>query len=133
MKLGNATITLTLLFAVALASSAFAATHTVNQVGITFDSNDITIVAGDEVEWLWSGGAHTVTSGTGLADPDIGMIFDAPLDTTNDSFSRVFTAAGDYPYFCRPHVGLGMTGIIRVTPSVPNEESTWSNVKDLYR
>jgi plastocyanin len=129
MKLVNATLILLLV----LATSAFAATHTVNQVGITFVPDDLTITAGDTVEWIWSSGAHTVTSGTDLADPNMGDFFDDPLTSVSTTVSFMFDTTGDFPYFCRPHVGLGMSGVVHVTPSVPNEESTWSGVKSLYR
>ncbi|MBC8426840.1 hypothetical protein H8E07_22225 [bacterium] len=122
-----------LILAILLATSAFAATHTVNQVGITFVPDDLTVTAGDTVEWIWSSGTHTVTSGTDLADPNIGVFFDDPLTSFSTTVTFLFDSTGDYPYFCRPHVGLGMTGIVRVTPSVPNEASTWSGVKSLYR
>jgi len=96
-----------------LAASA-QTTHEVDQVSISFSPNDLTIEAGDIVRWVWSAGSHTVTSGTGLADPDIGILFDAPLNSANTTFEFTFDTPGDYPYFCRPHVGLGMTGVIRV-------------------
>jgi len=133
MKRTNAPAILSIFLAAVLIAPAGAADHIITQTGFTFVSDDLTISVGDEVEWDWTGGSHTVTSGTGLADPDIGLFFDVPLDSANDSFSYQFDTVGDFPYFCRPHVDLGMTGIIRVTPSVPNDESTWSAVKSLYR
>lgn len=90
-------------------------THVVNQSGLTFSPADITVEAGDTVRWVRSTGTHTVTSGTGAADPEVGNLFDAPLNTSNTSFEFTFTTAGDVPYFCRPHEGFGMTGIVRVT------------------
>jgi len=88
-------------------------THTVNQVGLTFVPDDITINVGDSVEWIWSSGIHTVTNGTDFSDPNFGVIFDAPLDAANPSFSFTFFATEDVPYFCQPHFTLGMTGIVR--------------------
>ena len=97
-----------------LSAQLFAATVQINQSGLTFDPDTITIQAGDTVEWNWSGGSHTVTSGTGAADPDVGLLFDEPLNSSNPTVSYTFDTAGDYPYFCRPHELCGMTGIIHV-------------------
>lgn len=118
-----------------LVSGADAATHTVNQVGLTFDPADITIDVGDTVEWVHSFGVHTVTNGTGPTDPLVGTLFDAPL--SGGTFSYTFTTAGDVPYFCRPHFSLGMTGIVRVNPPTAAaddfETTSWSRLKTLYR
>jgi len=115
----------------AIASAVPAATFTVTQSGISFVPNDLTINVGDTVEWVWTGGFHTVTNGTGAADPAAGTLFDATLSGGN--FSYTFTSAGDVPYFCRPHETLGMTGIIRVTDQVANDASNFSAVKGLFR
>ena len=90
-------------------------THIVNQSSLSFSPDDITIEVGDTVRWVYGGGSHTVTNGTGTGDPDVGNLFDAPLNGSNTSFEFTFTTAGDVPYFCRPHVNFGMTGIVRVT------------------
>ena len=93
---------------------AAAATHTVNQVGFTFSPAEITIEVGDTVDWVWSAGSHTVTSGTDLSDPDVGVLFDTPLNSGAPSFSYTFTEAGVQDYFCRPHLGRGMVGTVNV-------------------
>ena len=90
-----------LLFIPALAG---AVTHTVNQTGLTFDPAQITIEVGDTVQWIWSTGSHTVTSGTDLNDPEVGVLFDQPLNSSNPSFSHTFTQTGSQDYFCRPHL-----------------------------
>ena len=122
---------LTMLTVLALAAVAGAATFQVTQSGTSFSPNDLTINTGDTVEWVWTGGFHTVTNGTGAADPNAGTMFDATLSGGN--FSYTFTTAGDVPYFCRPHETFGMTGIIRVSDQVANESATFSAVKSLFR
>lgn len=128
-------IILSVCLLVALASAAGAAVHVVNQINNTFVPNDITIDVGDTVQWVHSSGSHTVTNGTGPTDPLVGTLFDALL--TTGTFSYVFTVPGDVPYFCRPHVSLGMTGIVRVNPPTAAadgfEGASWSRVKTLYR
>ena len=99
--------------------AAFSTTHNVDLVGMSFIPDDITIVVNDTVMWEHvSGFPHTVTSGTGPTDPGVGIFFDASLPAPGSTFSYTFTAPGDYPYFCRPHFGLGMTGIVHVLGTV---------------
>ncbi len=93
---------------------AFATTHTVNQVLLSFDPATLVVSRGDTVEWNWSAGIHTVTSGTGFADPNVGALFDAPLDSANNFTYVFFDTVGAYPYHCTPHQLDGMTGTIVV-------------------
>ena len=75
----------------------------------------VTIAAGDTVQWNWVEGTHTVTDGLSSAPEDNpGMLFDAPVDSDNQTFSFEFTEPGTYPYFCREHELLEMKGIIEV-------------------
>ena len=117
------------------AASAQAAVHEVLIVGLQFFPDEVTIDQGDTVRWVNDGGGpfHTVTSGTGTADPEAGLLFDADLNQPNQVFEFVFTETGDVPYFCRPHVNFGMTGLVRVEDPLPNEGAAWSRVKSLYR
>ena len=111
---------------------ATAATFVIDQTDTTWVPADITIVAGDTVEWHWSSLIHTVTSGTGAADPNAGALFDAPLDAANPVFSYTFTVVGDVSFFCRPHEGVGMTGMVHVDASTATDVSAWGNIKALY-
>ncbi len=104
--------------ALAAASPATAGLVVVQQTSLTFSPNDITITAGDTVRWVRTSLSHTVTNGTGTSDPNVGALFDAPLNATTPTFQYVFTVAGDVPYFCRPHLLMGMTGIVRVQPDL---------------
>ena len=65
--------------------SAGAVTHTINQSGLSFSPAVLAIEAGDTVEWVWSGGSHTVTSGTDLSDPEVGILFDESLNSGNQT------------------------------------------------
>jgi plastocyanin len=94
--------------------ASMAMKHTINQSGLTFAPNTLTIVQGDTVEWVWAAGSHTVTNGNGASDPNAGTLFDESLNSANQIVEYVFSAAGTYPYFCRPHETFGMTGTITV-------------------
>ena len=95
--------------------SAGAVTHTITQDGLSFTPSTLTVEVGDTVEWVWTGGSHTVTSGTDLADPEVGNLFDQSLNSSNPTVSHTFTAVGSQDYFCRPHLNFGMTGTVVVT------------------
>jgi plastocyanin len=118
---------------------ASAATHDIDQVGLTFTPDSLDVEVGDTVVWHWSAGTHTVTNGEGAADPNVGTLFDAPLSSAAPTFSFTFTTAGRVPYFCRPHETLGMKGVVIVQDSpVAAEEprvvdTDWSRIKTLYR
>ena len=90
----------------------------------------MTIEVGDTVEWIWGNGTHTVTSGTDLSDPEVGALFDDPLNSANPLVTYTFTEIGSQDYFCRPHVGLGMTGTVIVTaPSAVGDTPTAAAVQ----
>ena len=68
---------------------------------------------GDHVRWVNGGGSHTTTSGSPCVANNL---WTSNLNTTTTMFTRQFNdAPNNYPYFCSPHCGLGMTGTIRVT------------------
>lgn len=94
-------------------------THHVTQVGLTFDPADITVSPGDTIEWHWSSGIHTVTSGASCT-------FDGRFDELHDSNNQLVTYTvpsnepdGVIPYFCIPHCFADMTGTITVVGPDP--------------
>ena len=111
--------------ALLLAGAAQAATHHVNVgPGFTFSPADITVNQGDIVEWTWVAGSHTVTSGTGPSDANVGVEFNSGAATAvaGTTFSHTFNSVGDFDYFCAPHFSFAMTGVVRVggPPAVPS-------------
>ena len=73
-----------------------------------------TIRMGDTVRWVWVSGSHSTTSGTcppsGECTPN--GLWDSPTGT-GLTFSRTFTQAGSFPYFCRVHDSM-MQGTVVV-------------------
>jgi len=110
--------------ALLLSLTVSAAVHNVTQSGTSFSPANIAIAETDTVVWIWTSLNHTVTNGTGAADPNAGTLFDAPLNSLNPTFQYAFGTAGTYPYFCRPHELLGMKGTITVEPLTGVEERT---------
>ena len=104
--------------AVLFSQAADAAIYTV-EVGpdFAFQPAQITVSPGDTVVWEWSGaGLHTVTSGTGTADPNSGVEFNsgAAAVAAPFTFSHTFNSTGSFDYYCAPHLAFGMTGVINV-------------------
>jgi hypothetical protein len=90
-------------------------------INFEFDPDSLAINEGDTVRWInQTPTIHTTTSGTsGVHD----SIWDSGNLALGDSFSFVFdTLVGAFPYFCRPHWSMGMTGIIISQPAGMQEE-----------
>jgi plastocyanin len=109
---------------------AVADTVVVDQVGLTFVPADITVAPGDTIEWHWSSGTHTVTSGDNAACVHDGTYFDMNLDSSNPVVQYVVPNDGTtfIPYFCRPHCGAGMVGTITILPSPIPAVSQWGMI-----
>jgi plastocyanin len=94
----------------------------VGETGMTFTPADATISLGDTVRWEFVGAFHTVTSGAScvpddkFCSPDDTTCATAPTSNAGASYEHTFTAAGVYPYFCKTHCSMGMTGTITVNP-----------------
>jgi plastocyanin len=98
-------------------------THTV-VVGpngtFSFSPENLTIHVGEAVEWTWASGGHNVVSGTNctadaqFCSPNGGNCALAPLSPKDTTYSRTFTTAGAFPYFCSAHCDFGMVGMITV-------------------
>ncbi len=103
------------------ASVSFGATHTVNQVGLTFVPDVLDIQAGDTVDFVWSTGVHTVTEGDNCTPSG----FDFPLTAGNPLVSITFTEVGSVDYHCIPHcAAFDMVGVINVSRGLP-ASSPW--------
>lgn len=99
--------------------------NTVMTIGLKFMPTDITVKAGTTV--TWQNGetiGHTITSGAwgdvnestglrGTQTPD-GM-FDhklAPKGQEGDTFSYTFETAGEFLYYCQPHLTMNAKVIV---------------------
>jgi plastocyanin len=99
---------------------------TFNVSGLTFDADGsaataidtVRISAGQTVLWQWVNGIHTVTSGTGNLDPNAGLVFDQPSDAAHPQFFFTFASPETVPFFCSPHEGFNMKGVVIVTAPV---------------
>ena len=101
----------TLLASLFLALPAWAVDVTMGSNGnLVFAPNDITISAGDTVHFINEAlPPHNIIV-EGRAD----LSREALLFAPGESQDVVFADAGAYNFFCGPHQGAGMTGVIHV-------------------
>ena len=110
-------------------SASASAADTFSVVNFAFDTDGSVatqvdtakIQVGQTILWVLSAGVHTTTNGDGSVDPAAGTLWDQPLTTPGAEFSFTFADAGTYPFFCRPHEGFVMKGVVVVSTatSVP--------------
>ena len=114
----------------AASSGAPAATFTVANFRFDSDGNtetqvdSVTIVAGQTVLWQWIIGIHSITNGVESGDADAGTLFDQPSNSGSPQFSFAFANPGRYPFFCRPHEGDVMRGVVVVLDPTGVEPTT---------
>jgi plastocyanin len=84
--------------------------HQVAMQDFRFAPDSLEVSVGDTVTWLNQGASqHTTTSGeVGAPDGE----WDSGVLSSGGSFMHVFTAAGNYHYYCQIHGSMGMTGVI---------------------
>jgi plastocyanin len=77
---------------------------------LAFSPNEITISAGDTIHFInESLPPHNIIV---EARPDLSR--EALLFAPGESQDVVFADVGDYNFFCGPHQGAGMTGVVHV-------------------
>lgn len=98
--------------------------HTVEASNTVFTPNELTILAGDTVEWKNVEGYHNV-NGTQDAYPSNPESFGNNAGN-GWTYSHVFTAPGNYDYHCDPHLELGMTGKITVMENTDMDTTNYT-------
>jgi plastocyanin len=74
-----------------------------------FSPNPVNVKVGDTITWTNDDSQiHTVVSGTGASDPNMGKVFDSSpglktLLAPKQTFSHKFDTTGEFPYFCMLH------------------------------
>jgi plastocyanin len=105
------TVRAAVLFLISGSAAVLAADHQVEVGDNFFSPSSLTIAVGDSVTWTNGGSMpHNVVA-------DNGSFRSGNASASAWSYTRTFTSAGDFRYFCELHGaagGLGMAGIIRV-------------------
>jgi plastocyanin len=106
----------------------------------TFVPSEVTIQPGDTVRWVNVDPFlrdHSTCSGTGIADPFAGELWNSGTLQINDSFEYTFEEVGEFAYFSVPHEYEGMFGLVIVSSSSSANQGirydTWGKVKNLFR
>ena len=88
-----------------------------------FTPGTVSIQPGDTVNWVWNsvGLNHSVTSGVG-GNPD--GLFDSGIHQDPFTFSFTFPNPGTFPYYCQPHLSMGMVGTVFVAEGTPPPSPT---------
>jgi len=69
-----------------------------------FQPNPIYLAVGGTVMWInHDSDMHTITSGLGPNDLNLGKQFDSGFLAQGQVFKHTFKSAGDFSYFCVPH------------------------------
>lgn len=98
------------LLALLLAAPAIAGQVRVNVSNYMFSPANVSANLGDHLVWIWTGGAHTVTSGDYSVVGDIvagdGLFNSSPTGAmpVGATFTWKSTVTGTRPYYCQPHV-----------------------------
>jgi plastocyanin len=104
-------VLISLLIALFIAAPVWAVDVSMGAGGnLVFEPNEITISAGDTVHFINQAlPPHNIIV---EARPDLSR--EALLFAPGETQDVVFADAGDYNFFCGPHQGAGMTGVIHV-------------------
>ena len=89
---------------------------------LVFSPSSVTIHPGDQVRWTWSSSGHSTTSGS-PGQPN--GIWDSGIRNQGATFTRTFSNAGTFPYYCVPHGGCcAMVGTVSVVSETPTPTPT---------
>jgi plastocyanin len=85
---------------------------------LVFVPDEVTIKVGESVTWSGNKGMpHNVVFDEDEAPAGADLAALNHEDMINDEGEKVtskFTTAGKYPYYCEPHRGAGMNGVVNV-------------------
>jgi plastocyanin len=81
------------------------------------------IRVGDTIQWTWISGFHSTTSGSCSANCTSDGLWDSGEQPTPFTYSRVFSTAGTFPYYCTVH-DAAMQGTVIVSAPPPPVPAT---------
>ncbi len=103
-----------------LSCASFAQNAIVNLVGFSFSPENITITAGQTVQWNNTGGEHNVNGSLATYPNNPEGFFSGAPEEAPWTYDFTFTQPGVYDYQCDPHTGFGMFGTVTVLPAPPS-------------
>jgi halocyanin-like protein len=80
-----------------------------NGGGYGFGPAAVEVTAGTAIVWKWvgAGGTHNVVAESGAFQSEYAT-------KKGHTFEHTFEEAETYKYYCKPHLGMGMKGAVRV-------------------
>ena len=105
----------------AIATQMSATIHLINQQGLTFSPDNLTVLVGDTVRFRWNTGSHNTVS---MNVPEGAETWSAPLNSGNQSYDYKVTVEGSYTYECTFH--SGQDGVFTALASPTNVSSVQS-------
>ena len=80
-----------------------------NQGNFAFDPAAVTVSADTTVVWRWNGkgSMHNIVANDGDFESEM-------MSSAGETFEHTFESKGMYKYYCEPHKGMGMKGVIVV-------------------
>lgn len=80
-----------------------------NGGGYGFGPAAVKVTTGTTVVWKWvgAGGRHNVVAESGAFQSEYAT-------KKGHTFKHTFEETGTYKYYCKPHLGMGMKGAVRV-------------------
>jgi len=85
----------------------------VGQGGFVFSPSSLTVQVGTTVTFHWASSGHSMVIGNPCTPSGV---LDSGIQNAGFEITITPAAAGDVNFFCSPHCGFGMTGVIHVTP-----------------
>ena len=110
--MSSLTIMMTSLFlSMTLAAQAYAAEIQMGYEGnLVFEPNEVTVNAGDTVTFVNNAlPPHNI-----MVDKRPDLSRESLMFSPGETQEIVFADAGDFDFFCAPHAGAGMKGVIHV-------------------
>jgi plastocyanin len=74
----------------------------------SFSRTSVLVEAGTTVRWTNQAGIHTITPDGHSEWTTVNMT------EAGQVFEHTFDEPGEYPFYCEPHLALGMSGVVRV-------------------
>lgn len=95
-----------------------------------FDPETLEVAPGTTVMWdNVDDDEHSTTSGTNCSHDGI---WDSGELNPGSNFTETFDSQGNFPYYCIPHCGNGMTGLVIVGPTSLEKSNLELSELELY-
>jgi plastocyanin len=110
----------------AVATQMSATIHLINQQGLTFSPDNLTVLVGDTVRFRWNSGNHNTVS---TMVPAGAATWNSPLNIGVQSYDYEVSVAGNYEYRCTLH--FGQDGVFTAVSNPTNLNSVKPAISEM--